>query len=235
MDRLIAALSANLPGGYGASGAVQRQASFFGRFCEELIRVSETGEAEEEEEEEGYCRRKMREAWELLCKEDDELRDPTGSLLRGLADILTYIAMVRPEVFGEEPETQEDEMADLSDLVGGRISLLARSRHPLNVISYLTSMTTFAPLVEDQLSLLLGNSLVKVWRWRANGLVYAVDGGGIARAGGGGGTKVCTTGGACGGDGKVVDGGDGPETGPPRRPDRSLSCVEDAATGIHSP
>ena len=157
MDRLLATLSSKLPAGYGSSEHVQRQSSFFGRFCETMV-----GRREVEDDDDDFLRGQIRAACEMLGKDDDELRDPSGSLLRGLTDTLAYIAMLRPDLFQVDVQAVETEIPELSDLVGGRITLLARSKRPGNVISYLTAMTAFAPLIDEPISLLLGNSLVKV-------------------------------------------------------------------------
>lgn len=156
MDRLLATLSSKLPAGYGSSEHVQRQSSFFGRFCEKMVGRRDI------EDDDGFLRGQIQAACEMLGKDDDELRDPSGSLLRGLTDTLAYIAMLRPDLFQGNVQGVETEIPELSDLVGGRIALLARSKRPGNVISYLAAMTAFAPLIAEPISLLLGNSLVKV-------------------------------------------------------------------------
>ena len=117
------------------------------------------------------CLEALDECVTQLREDDRDLSDPHCHLLRGLVNTISYISALHPEcivIDSEEGEGEEKWM----DIVGGRISLLARSKLVGNILAYVTAVHALTLALRagreaqraeaERIALLMGNYIQRV-------------------------------------------------------------------------
>ena len=86
------------------------------------------------------CLEALDECVSQLGEDDCELSDPHCHLLRGLVNTIAYIAALHPECIAIGTRGSGQGGGKWMDIVGGRISLLARSKLVGNIWAYATAV-----------------------------------------------------------------------------------------------